>query len=141
METTCHPNSTTMEFASRFNQKSIMSPGYPYGFPIINNCSWLIQNNLSNGAGYIIEVVINLISLHRIETSLSFYDGVSPTKSRLLRTFRRYVSAGHDVFYSTGPFLYFELKVVGKRYYSHDDKFYISFLAVKKGMVDSCYQF
>ena len=118
-----------------------MSPRYPYGSFLTNNCYWLIQN-LSNGAGYIIEVVINAISLDGSENSLSFYDGVSPTKSRLLRTFRRYVSAGHDVFYSTGPFLYFELKVVDKwtSYYDDYGKFYISFLAVKKGMVESCYQ-
>ena len=110
METTCHPDSTTMALASRFYQKSIMSPRYPYGSFLINNCYWLIQN-LSNGAGYIIEVVINAISLDGSENSLSFYDGVSPTKSRLLRTFRRYVSAGHDVYYSTGP--QFGLKIRG----------------------------
>ena len=140
METICHPNNTTMEFASSFYQRSIVSPNYPYSFRLINNCSWLIQNNLT---GYVIEIVINVVSLDTSEDSLSFYDGVSPRKSRLLRTFP-HVSAGRgrDVFYSTGPFLYLELKVFDKwPWYYHYGKFNISVLAVKKGMVDSCYQF
>ena len=139
METICHPNSTTMEFASSFYQKNIVSPNYPYRFNPINNCSWLIQTNLT---GYVIEVVINVVSFGSSEDSLSFYDGVSPRKSRLLRTFP-HVSAGRDVFYSTGPFLYFESMMPDKRsqYYNRYGKFNISVLAVKKGMVDSCYQF
>ena len=145
---TC-PTNTSLEFASKLYQGRILSPNYPYRYFLADsNCSWLIQSNLLNGPGYIIEVVINDFSLGGSENSLSFYDGVSPTTSRLLGTYRRSYSPDHGVFYSTGPFLYIELKVLQKprwrtdgywrwNKYDHDrGRFNSSVLAVKKGVVD-----
>ena len=136
---TC-PTNTSLEFASKFYQRRILSPSHPYRYFLTDsNCSWLIQSNLLNGAGYIIEVVINAFSLEGSENSLSFYDGDSPTTSRLLGTYRRSYSPDHGVFYTTGPFLYIELKVLQKpwwwRWYDRG-RFNISVLAVKKGVVD-----
>ena len=143
---TC-PTNTSLEFASKFYQRRILSPNYPYRYFLTDsNCSWLIQSNLLNGAGYIIEVVINAFSLEGSENSLSFYDGDSPTTSRLLGTYRRSYSPDHGVFYTTGPFLYVELKVLQKPRWGTDGywrwkqydrgRFNISVLAVKKGVVD-----
>ena len=143
---TC-PTNTSLEFASKFYQRRILSPNYPYRYFLADsNCSWLIRSNLSNGAGFVIEVVINAFSLEGSENSLSFYDGVSPTTSRLLGTYRRSYSPDHGVFYTTGPFLYIELKVLQKPRWGTDGywrcreydrgRFNISYLAVKKGVVD-----
>ena len=141
---TC-PTNISLEFASKFYQRRILSPNY-HRYILTNNCSWLIQSNSSNGAGYIIEVVINAFSLEGSENSLSFYDGVSPTTSRLLGTYRRSYSPDHGVFYTTGPFLYVELKVLQQprwrtdgywRWKEYDrGRFNISYLAVNKGVVD-----
>ena len=141
---TC-PTNTSLEFVSKFYQRSILSPNYPHRYILTDNCSWLIQSNLSNGAGYIIEVVINAFLLEGSENSLSFYDGVSPTTSRLLGTYRRSYSPDHGVFYTTGPFLYVELKVQKTRWRTDGywlwkeyrrGRFNVSLLAVKKGVVD-----
>ena len=101
---TC-PTNTSLEFASKLYQRRILSPNYPYRYFLADsNCSWLIQSNLLNGPGYIIEVVINDFSLGGSENSLSFYDGVSPTTSRLLGTYRRSYSPDHGVFTALDPF-------------------------------------
>lgn len=144
---TC-PTNTSVEFASKFYQRRILSPNYPYRYFLTDsNCSWLIQCNLFNGSGYIIEVVINAFSLEGSENSLSFYDGDSPTTSRLLGTYRRSYSPDHGVFYTTGPFLYIELKVLQKPRWGTDGywrwreydrgRFNISYLAVKKETICS----
>ena len=146
LRVTC-PTNTSLEFALRFYQRRILSPSYQYRYFLTDsNCSWLIQSNLLNGPGYIIKVVINAFSLEGSENSLSFYDGGSPTTSRLLGTYRRSYSPDHGVFYTTGPFLYIELKVSQKFRWRTDGywrwkeyyrgRFNISYSAVKKGVVD-----